>query len=724
MAKLKVLTPAPGSRIVSDGAEVVLFGQPPEVLKGLLREGITNFDTLVLTDVKEKYGVLLNNLEFPFYFFLFIANGLAENRKINLVGDKESISQALRLLRFTLFGPTSDELEQWQTPEDLMHEWLAVSEFLALKDSNGSIIPVEDFFIQIPYENNLAVAGGLTIERTGIDRYLVSSQGGDIEVDLSGDVKIDPPYPVPMDYVPGGLAKMGIEVLGGASGFSPEEPCTGLALCYNGDYILIDSIPFLDQHLYARGISKNQISAVFLTHLHDDHCSMFPLLEMPHRVEIITTRQIFRMAIEKLSCSLGWSTSAIEEHFRLIEVKPGETINYYGLTIKVHTTVHSIPTIGATFSTIHKGHFRDVCIVGDNQNLTSVRAMNKSGIVRDSTVESLDHLYTHGFHLLIADGGAGAIHGDPADALESKAERVVFVHVDKISKELNTTFSIASSGKRYTLLEGDSSIYSSQINHYLTLWLGLPFPNRWMRNLLAEQEIYRYNTEDVIIVQDGETHGYVYLILTGYCEVIRHDGEKRHKIATLQAGDIIGEMAILTGTGIRNASVVAQTPVTVCIFGEETFRNFILHSGLQQPLEKRWLLRPVIKMLPQYAELSSIVTDKISRITNWQVIKGGNTLSLDESFYYIFVEGQGVVVDTDGTEVKVINGEEFGWRPYADNKPVELSATNDCGLLKMDAEKYVALLKSVPQLNYQTRKRRTIEDKESVAWLLGEVPIY
>ena len=138
MAKPQVLTPAPGSRIVKDEIDTALFGQPPEVLKGLMREGITSFDTLVLTDIKEKNGSLLNNLEFPFYFFLFIAKGLAEHRKINLVGDKESISQALRLLRFTLFGPTRNELDQWKTPEDLKDEWLAVSEHLALKDDKGN----------------------------------------------------------------------------------------------------------------------------------------------------------------------------------------------------------------------------------------------------------------------------------------------------------------------------------------------------------------------------------------------------------------------------------------------------------------------------------------------------------------------------------------------------------------------------------------------------------
>ena len=724
MAEPKILTPAPGCRIVTDETDVVLFAQPPEVLKGLLRENITRFDTLVLTDIREKDGSLLNNLEFPLYFFLFIGKGLAEQRKLNLVGHSETITQAMRLLRFTLVGPTRAELDKWHTDEALKKEWLDVSEALAIKDSDGKVRPVDDFFNLIPFENKLAVAGDFAIEHQGVDRYLVSSPGGDVFVDLNDEVEVVPPYPVQIDYVPGGLSKMGIEVLGGASGFSTDEPCSGLALCYNGDYLLIDSIPFLDQHLFARGISRNQVSAVFLTHLHDDHCSMFPLMEMPHRVEVITTEEIFNMAMEKLSCSLGWTVDAVREHFDLLRVKPGDSLNYYGLNIEVHNTVHSIPTIGATFSTLHKGVFRDVCVVGDNQNMSAVRSMAETGIVRPQTLENLERLYRHNFHLLIADGGAGEIHGDPADSLQSQAERVVFVHVDKVPEDLQTTFSLASSGKRYTLLEGDSMIYTSQINHYLTLWLGQPFPNRWMRNLLAEQEIYRYNTDDVIIVQDAATHGSVYLILTGYCEVVRVGEDGREAVALLQAGDIIGEMAILTGLGVRNASVVAKTPVTVCVFAEETFRNFIRYSGLQTVLENRWLLRPIVKLLPQYAEMSSTVTDKISRIADWQVVESGKTRWLDDTHLYILVEGFGSVVHEDGSQEKIVTGEELGFRPYIGNRAVEMVATTDCGLLTIEANVYQELLKMTPQLNYQTRKRLTLEGDDSVDWLLGEVAIY
>ncbi len=722
MAEPEILIPATGSRIVRDGSEVVLFGQPPDIVKGLLRAGINRFDTLVLPDSREKAGVLLNNLEFPLYSFLFFSNGLAERRQLNLIGDTEALSQVMRLLRITLTGPTEGELSHWHTDPDLKKEWLESSAELALKNDRGAVIPVEDFFNLIPFEDDLAVAGSFAVERQGPDRYLVSNPGGDVMVDLSEDNEVEPPYPIAADYVPSGLSKFGVEVLGGASGFATNEPCTGLALCFNGDYVLIDSIPFLDQLLLARGISKNQVSAVFLTHLHDDHCALFPLMQMPHCVDLITTEEIFHMAMDKLACNLGWEPSVIAEHFNLIRVKPGDQISYYGLNIDVHNTIHSIPTIGATFSTTHKGIFKDVCIVGDNQNMSKIREMTKKGIVRQQTLDNLERLYTQRFHLLIADGGAGDIHGDPADALQSEAERVVFVHVEDVPENLKATFSVVSSGKRYTMLDGDDAIYTSQINHYLNVWLGKPVPNRWLRNLLAEHETYRYNTDDVILVQDTSARGSVYLILTGYCDVIRVDEHGRQLVATLQAGDILGEMAVLTGTGVRNASVIAKTPVTVCVFSEDTFRNFIRHSGLQPTLENRWLLRPVIKLLPQFSMLASTVADKIARVAEWQVLEAGKSLWIDRHQVVIFVEGDAHKVDAPD-EKPLNTGDAFGWHPFEAAESVEIHAQTNCGLLRMDAEDYEALLETTPQLNYQIRKQFVASQDERPDWVLGEVDI-
>lgn len=711
-----IIQPCLGSRLYEDDNGSVLIGQPPEVLKGLLLHGISNFDTMVLPDTKEKGGSLTNSLEFPLYFFLFVAKGLEQGRRLNIVGEKADISHALRLLRITLFGPTRGELDHWGTESALKEEWLAASEELALKDKYGDTIPIEDFFTLHPFHEGRAIVGKQTIRHVGPDSFAITSKGVKTPIDLNADSTTQPPYQVAPDYVPGGLVKLGIEVLGGASGFTPTEPCTGLALCYNGEYMLIDAIPFLEQHLFARGISKNQVASVFLTHLHDDHSSLFPLMLMPHKIDLITTREIFFMAMEKVACGLGWSIEAVSEHFNLIEVRPGERLNYFGLTIEPHVTVHSIPTIGATFSTVNRGIEREICVVGDNHSMTAVRDMGKRGLVRSSTIRNLERLYSDRYSLLVADGGAGAIHGDPADAIQSASDRVVFVHVEELTNEFNTTFSLATSGKRYTILEGDSAIYTSQINHYLTEWLGRPFPNRWMRSLLAEEEIRRYNTDDVLLVQDATTRGYVYLILTGYCDVVRHDGQQLHKEASLQAGDILGEMAVITGKGTRNASVVARTPVTLCVFTEETFKSFIVSEGFQEKLLQQWSLRPAISAQPQLQNMNSTVVEKLSQIAESLELKASESATLNASRWCLLSEGS---ASLEGNPM--IQSDDYGARPFADDRLGNITTETGCKLLMFDIEALHQLRLRSPQLNYYLRKLRITDWRQQFEWKLAQV---
>ena len=135
--------------------------------------------------------------------------------------------------------------------------------------------------------------------------------------------------------------------------------------------------------------------------------------------------------------------------------------------------------------------------------MESIREMQKLGIVSHDTYEHLSNIFTDRFDLLVADGGAGAIHGDPVDALNSDSDRVVFVHVEHLAHQFTTTFSLASSGKRYIVVDGDDSIYTSLMNQYLSNWLGEPFSDRWARSILAEDQVRRYNKGDVILVQES-----------------------------------------------------------------------------------------------------------------------------------------------------------------------------------------------------------------------------
>jgi CRP-like cAMP-binding protein len=290
--------------------------------------------------------------------------------------------------------------------------------------------------------------------------------------------------------------------------------------------------------------------------------------------------------------------------------------------------------------------------------------------------------------------------------------------VEELTNEFNTTFSLATSGKRYTILEGDSAIYTSQINHYLTEWLGRPFPNRWMRSLLAEEEIRRYNCDDVILVQNATTRGYVYLILTGYCEVVRHDGIQLHKEAKLQAGDILGEMAVITGRGTRNASVVARTPVTLCVFSEETFKSFILSEGFQDKLLRQWSLRSAIALQPQFIDMTSTVIEKLSQAGEAKTLEPNDSFELADDQWCLLSKGSATL---NGRSM--YKNEDYGARPFAEDIFGPVNSLEGCSLLMFDRDALHKLRLQSPQLNYYLRKLRVIDRHQSFDWKLGTVDI-
>jgi len=700
-----------GCRLVCAGGRCALFGQPPEVLKALLQARAGTLDLICLPDVRERHGSLLNNVEFLLYYFLFFEKGLAERRRLKLVGEADHIAQVLEVLRLTLLGPSEAELEGWGTPPELRREWLNAARFFALKDEAGAVRPVESFFEVVAFADGRAECGGWRIERLGVDRFAVTSAGERLEVDLNECERVEPPYPVVTDYVPAGFAKFAVEVLGGASGFSPEQPSTGLAMCANGHYVLIDAIPYVDHHLEARGISKNEIAAVFLTHLHDDHCNLFPLMRMAHRVDLITTREIYAMAMRKLAMGLGWSEAVVAEHFRFVEARVGERLRYYGLEIEPHHTVHSIPTVGAIFRVHDHGHDHEVCVVGDIQTFAEIAEMRRQGLVSAQTEDRLRALYERRFDLLVADGGMGPIHGDPADALGSKSERVVFVHVERLPERFNATFSLASSGKRYTILEGHSDIYATRAIEYLMNIFGARLTSHWLATLFADKEIKRYNTGDVILKQDAETWGSVYLLLAGHCEVIHHDGERFRSVGTREAGDLMGEMAVVTGRELRNASVIARTPVLACAFSERAFLSFLEAEGLRDELLAAWARRGRVGALPQFETLTTRVLDALCVIARELRLEPGETIDEQEGAEAWLVVCAGGAAAARSDRLLGPGGEAGRWRPFASPGATRLRATGrqPCTLLRFERTALEPLIAATPQLNYALRRLRAAE---------------
>jgi hypothetical protein len=216
------------------------------------------------------------------------------------------------------------------------------------------------------------------------------------------------------------------------------------------------------------------------------------------------------------------------------------------------------------------------------------------------------------------------------------------------------------------------------------------------------------------MVQESHSRGYVFLILTGYCEVVTFDGSSLTTLAQLQAGEIIGEMAVITGSKKRNASVVASSPVTVCVFPEATFNAFITNEGHRDKLLKRWDLRLRLRQLPLFRSLISTVLEKLAHSFRTVQVPYGENFAVSGENWFVLCEGTGSLA---GTRLKA--GDELGYRPLLSSLEGEFRAGEDSLLLYLPRAEAEAFHASTPQFNFLIRKFR-IASGHTCDWLLGE----
>ena len=210
----------------------------------------------------------------------------------------------------------------------------------------------------------------------------------------------------------------------------------------------------------------------------------------------------------------------------------------------------------------------------------------------------------------------GILHGDPKDSIESGADKIVFMHLESLPPEFDATFSMARSGKRYAVL--DDQYHSSQAllvkamlilqNHFKGI------SDEWATAIMNEIRIQHYNTGDVIMKQGEENKGLIFIILTGKCSVMFHDGSALLELAEKEAGDIIGEMAAVNQQSARSASIVARTPVTLCAINERTWYSFLVAENRIGEMQSMWKNRSALEKSDPFKQFSDYVNDKLARV--------------------------------------------------------------------------------------------------------------
>ncbi|NOQ37067.1 MAG: cyclic nucleotide-binding domain-containing protein [Methylococcaceae bacterium] len=485
--------------------------------------------------------------------------------------------------------------------------------------------------------------------------------------------------------------------------------------------MLLDCPPYLEYALKARGISRNQVKSIFLSHIHDDHCNIFPLVMFHERLKFLCTKEIFWMACKKLSLMTMHDTEEFTSYFDFQELIPNEANDFYGMKITPHYTVHSIPCIGATFEMKCDGHNKSIVFVGDNKALPEIEKMVETGSVTKEKYQNIQRLYYERFDIFAADGGMGILHGDPQDSIKSQSDLIVFMHLENLPDKFNASFTMASPGKRFILKEGSEVGQVIKTMHLLN-HLYPKISEQWQNSLLNNIEITKYNAGDVIIKQGDTTKLDAFIILSGNVCVLYHDGKKFNDLAIHQAGDIIGEMAVLNNFRKRRASIIAESPVMLGRVDGEILYAFLKHEGRIEANLKMLTIRTKLEQLFRTFGLSVIVNQQIASVAtlipveNDQVIIKQN--DTDQEFY-IILEGK-FLVTKDGKERAILREREvFGEFGGLMNQPRNATVTSlGAGeLIQLKKEDFVHFAKEIPSFNYYLNQ--LMRDRNELASIIN-----
>ena len=238
---MEVIQLMPGSFYITDGVNALLAGCPPEIIKIIRQRGLDAPGAILLPDSPIAMGESQTAIEFPLYQHLFFS-GKEDQPPLVLLGSSRRVRAAMELLELSLLGPSIEKMCEWGMETDDAEDLARETRWFHLKDDDGKPIPLDAMVKTGEIEKKEFDLGWVKIRRIERDVFGLTCGDDKEQIDLTVREEQAPPYPVTTDLTVSTLVKMGVEVLGGSTGFSSAQASSGVALCYNGNYILIDAI--------------------------------------------------------------------------------------------------------------------------------------------------------------------------------------------------------------------------------------------------------------------------------------------------------------------------------------------------------------------------------------------------------------------------------------------------------------------------------------------------
>ena len=661
--------------IVQTKAGDILVNSPPETLKYLVAAGL-DIPKFVLLPPDVPVGRYLGSsgfvhmgtnyasVEFLLYANYFLNGG---NQTTIITATESQKRRIGQILQETISGP-ADPAEYYPHPW-VQRECAAIAHYSPL----GRATRPDDLAIIRSIENDGGVLDNqVEIRLEGQEYVFIEANKEVARVSTIIDetpmpLMLPPPQPIQRREIT-------LQFIGGSDGFDPR----GITTCFLAYFgatgkdtaILFDVAAYLRVRLGSLNISTNQISDVFISHLHEDHIAGLPeLLLMGNvRVRLITSQTIYRSLLRLLSAMMALPQEDIAILFDYSPLEPERPLQINGKKFEAIYSIHTIPTLAVRVNGLYySGDMRYNEAWFDE--LTGKNVL--SPMRRRELIE-----FAQEASILVQDAGGGSIHTSvTAEVLKSltrKNQQVILTHTPKHKQKLPPAYktykNIAFAETGLVTAVGEPLDEPGEAERLETI-SACPLYARLSiseRSLLAQSvTVDTWADGETILAPEKNHEGSVYIVHQGLVETWKD----KKRIQVIGRGASIGERcALMAETPSRSAR--AHGEVQLLRLDQKTFQRIAKRLGLRaaaKRTEQLWK-HPIFCHLP-WTMLLDLALDfqpiklPVGRLL-FEYGKTGHEC-------YMLVSGAVAILDKDLNPLGTLNesGEFFGARSVLFNQP-------------------------------------------------------
>ena len=381
--------------------------------------------------------------------------------------------------------------------------------------------------------------------------------------------------------------EFGITFLGSGTGFDPKTYTSSCLIWIDGKAIGVDLLANCEEHFMSHGIASNDISHIFLSHMHADHdAGIIEKIMWGEKSYLLTSRPIFDSFLRKTEALTTVEKDKIKNLVNFVNLEPGKEIPLPGIDrafITFDYSFHSIPS--GRFKLRYRGlNGKEMTIGFSGDTRFDKKLLHK--VCKDGIITSERRDQILGFlwdcDHIIHEAGGGLLHTRVEELLKlpaTKKRKLILTHADKKTR-LTKGLRFGKEGETISILTR---------KHPLTIYDFLPMIKRTglFFKLTPKQVDYLIKNSTVetfskgqYIFNQGDIGEKFYIVLSGFAEVVKND----KVVAIYEKGSFFGELALINRDRVRRASVKAKSKLEVMSMSRSMYQKYQLTTNIRERL--------------------------------------------------------------------------------------------------------------------------------------------